>query len=594
MGSVASQLTRIHDAEGALTTANLPAGGGGATANTDIFLQGAQSLGRRQTNTTDFGGFVLVDAADNDVSAAGSHVGVWFWVTHFGILDDVRLILATGTGSPTNYDSHAFPLTEYPKLGGWVRGWVHAGRTPEVVGGTGLNEAQLRSYGVQISFTSAPGGNAANLILDAADFVSGTQACLVLTGASSVWQDFATADENSTNQYGVFRSVGGVYNCFARVQLGSSGSSVAFSDSNFTIIFPQQNLVSTDFMGVNVNLQHASTSITWTNGVIKSAGTRKGDLVVTGTTSTAGFNPTGCTFDGMRVVTLTSKCTFSTCTFQNSGQITQGGATLSTCRIAGSTAASALLSDDPSKITNSTFVSAGTGHAVELTTAGTYDFTGNKFSGYGADGTTNASIYNNSGGAITLNILGGGDAPTVRNGAGASTTIVAGSVTATITVTDTTGAPIQSARVLMLAASGGPMPFDVTVTIANSGTTATVTHSSHGLVTGDRVQIKGASHWQNNGVFSITVTGAGTYTYTLPSAPGSNPTGTIKSTFAFISGLTDVNGVISNTRTFSSNQPISGRARKSTSAPYYKTGPFTGIISNTTGFSANVQLVPDQ
>ena len=37
----------------------------------------------------------------------------------------------------------------------------------------------------------------------------------------------------------------------------------------------------------------------------------------------------------------------------------------------------------------------------------------------GADGTTDAAIYNNSGGAITLNISGGGDTPTVRNGASA-------------------------------------------------------------------------------------------------------------------------------------------------------------------------------
>jgi hypothetical protein len=48
---------------------------------------------------------------------------------------------------------------------------------------------------------------------------------------------------------------------------------------------------------------------------------------------------------------------------------------------------------------------------------------GNTFSGYGAGGSTDAAIYNNSGGAVTLNISGGGGTPTVRNGAGASTTV---------------------------------------------------------------------------------------------------------------------------------------------------------------------------
>jgi hypothetical protein len=32
-------------------------------------------------------------------------------------------------------------------------------------------------------------------------------------------------------------------------------------------------------------------------------------------------------------------------------------------------------------------------------------------------------VYNNSGGAVTLNITGGGGTPTVRNGTGASTTV---------------------------------------------------------------------------------------------------------------------------------------------------------------------------
>lgn len=418
MATVTNNMTRIHDAEGALTTANLPAGGAGATANTDIFLQGAQSLGRRQTNTTDTGGFVLVDAADNNVSASGTHVGMWFWVTHFGILDDVRLILATGTGTPSNYDSHTYPLTEYPKLGGWIRGWVDVARTPEVTGGTGLSDTALRSYGVQISFTAAPGGNAQNLIVDAADFITG--AALSLAGTSGAWTDFTTADENSSNQYGVFRTAGGVYNCFARVQLGTS-SSLVFNQSNFTIVFPQQALVSDSFMGINVDLQHASTNIDWASGALISSGAKKGDLVVTGTSGD--FDAISCSFSNLRIVTLTSVCSVLSSSFQGCGLITQSGAIIDECSISGASGAVAVLSDDPSKITDCSFTSAGTGHAIELTTPGTYTFSGNTFTGYGSAGTTDAAIYNNSGGAVTLNIAGGGSTPTIRNGAGASTTV---------------------------------------------------------------------------------------------------------------------------------------------------------------------------
>jgi hypothetical protein len=79
------------------------------------------------------------------------------------------------------------------------------------------------------------------------------------------------------------------------------------------------------------------------------------------------------------------------------------------------------------------FTSDGTGHAILLTTSGaqgSYDFNNFTFSGYGADATLNAAVYNDSGGAVTINVLGG-DTPTVRNGTGAST-IINNSVTVTV------------------------------------------------------------------------------------------------------------------------------------------------------------------
>ncbi len=67
----------------------------------------------------------------------------------------------------------------------------------------------------------------------------------------------------------------------------------------------------------------------------------------------------------------------------------------------------------------------GGGHAITLTATGTYTLSDLTFTGYGANGTTDAAIYNNSGGAVTLNIAGG-STPTIRNGASASTTIQSG------------------------------------------------------------------------------------------------------------------------------------------------------------------------
>lgn len=62
-------------------------------------------------------------------------------------------------------------------------------------------------------------------------------------------------------------------------------------------------------------------------------------------------------------------------------------------------------------------------------------------------------------------------------------------------------------------------------TITYVGTTATLTTASaHGLITGNRVTISGASPSEYNGTYVITVTGATTFTYTMASTPATNAT----------------------------------------------------------------------
>lgn len=416
MATVTSNLTRLHDLEGSLTSVAI-GGGAGAAANTDIFIQNAQSLGRRLSNVT-LSGFLIDDGAGNDLSAASMHLGVWIWVTHYAAVTALRIRCASNSGS-ANYDEHIVPLTQYPKLGGWIRVWLDISRTPDATGGTALDEASVRYVGPVLSLPTV-GGNAANVILDAIDY--GTKG-LTLTGTSGVWQDFLTADEGTqNNKYGVVYSLASVIYCLSRLTLGTA-SSLVFNDSNFVIIFPEQTLVESTYMGITIDLQNASTNIDWSGAVINSPGTVKGDIVVTGTSGT--FDVINSTLNALRIITLTSTCTFTKVTFQLCGLITQSSSVISTCAITNASGAVAILSNDPSKISNCTFTSDGTGHAIEINTAGTYTFTGNTFSGYAAsNGTTgNEAIYNNSGGSVVLNIAGGGGTPSIRNGASASTTV---------------------------------------------------------------------------------------------------------------------------------------------------------------------------
>jgi hypothetical protein len=80
------------------------------------------------------------------------------------------------------------------------------------------------------------------------------------------------------------------------------------------------------------------------------------------------------------------------------------------------------------------------------------------------------------------------------------------------------------------------------LTITRGGTgnlTATLTTAApHGLVTGNRVTISGATESNYNGIYSITVTGASTFTYTMATAPTLNAS--VLGTYTVL-GITGVN-----------------------------------------------------
>jgi hypothetical protein len=68
----------------------------------------------------------------------------------------------------------------------------------------------------------------------------------------------------------------------------------------------------------------------------------------------------------------------------------------------------------------------------------------------------NAVVFNDSGGAVTINVLNGGDGPSVRNGTGASTTVV-NTKTLTVTCLNTSGIGIENVRVRIEASSDGSL-----------------------------------------------------------------------------------------------------------------------------------------
>lgn len=517
--AVTSLLTTIQDFEGTPTFVSY-GGGQGATVNTDIFIQGAQSAGRRVDAAVDSGFGVTITPAV-DLSAAGVHVKVWLFVTQWAAVTQVQVRISSGAD-----DDHNLPTNEFPSLGGFIPVWVDVSRTPEV-GGT-ANEASINEIGVLLDIGNV-GGNAQNLILD--EIHHGTSG-LRWDGSSGTFGSFRTFE--STNNEGNLVTLNGVDFVYSRLEIGSA-TATSFTDSGFTIIFPDQALVASTFMGLTFDLQNASTSISLSNATVQTSepatATNRPDLIVTGTSGSLSL--TNMSFIGLRTATLTSAVTISGGIYELL-DLTQSSASISDAIFRPRTASGVAMCNDPnfSNLSGVTFTQAGSGHALEITSPGTYSFDALFFNGFGgtpgSNGTANsgandAAIYNNSGGAVTINIINGGDTPSVRNGAGATTT-VNNTVTVRVTVTDTAGTPIQNARVYLVAAAGGDLS-------------------------------------------------AGT---------------------EILTGLTNASGVVENTGfAYTNPQPVTGRARQGTTQPYYKTGNIVGSIQSN-GFETTVQLVLDQ
>jgi len=118
-----------------------------------------------------------------------------------------------------------------------------------------------------------------------------------------------------------------------------------------------------------------------------------------------------------------------------------------------------------------------------------------------------------------------------------------------------------------------------TVTITRAGYDATVIHSLHGMVTGDRVVIAGAVETEYNGIKVITKSNDNEYSYKVYTSPASPATGTIT---ALVVPNIDVGIAIRFTRTTPNKAVIlqySPYEEPSAANPYwYRHGNYIGYL----------------
>jgi hypothetical protein len=578
----------------------------------EIYRQGSASQGwivSKNSNETATFDYYSKATATLDMSGTGVHLFItmrcdiapFIDYVHFGLYSDTTHGAAT-TGNKwwTVVDN----TTNVEWAGEWITIKLDVNSTTTFSSSGTLDLSAVDTVGINVDNSNS--GNIRsieNTYIDAVRFGTG----ITITGTAWDWEDVAAIDNandatNGYNKYDIIRKVGpGVFEVNGQLNIGSGATTTTPASSNETLFF--KDISTSGIEGGPIGKQ--------ASGFYK--------VTVQGSGCT-------CDFDNMSIL-ASSNATFvfdADDTNLPDASINWNGGTILQC--------SSFLSDGAQDFLNLGFYDCG-----QIEPAGS-DFTDFLIDNYtGTDGailwpggttvkdgviqnsdraieitqTANQTFdnitfpsntydvhLNNSGTNIDVSKTNGSDPTNYVATGGGTVTFVGAAVVATIHAIDEDGNDVENARVFLIASDGtGPFPFEDTVTISNSGTTATVTHTAHGMATNDYVNIdlsgsgSEKTHYQNDGVFQITVTGTNTYTYTMLSAPGSSPTGTIKATFVAVTGLTNSSGVkAAAARVYASDQNVTGWIRKT---PTYKTAKLFGTVDDVNGYSATGVLVSD-
>jgi hypothetical protein len=532
------------------------------------------------------------------------HLRIWCIFTHGGLVelevnDGIQLFISDGTN--TGYYTVGGRDT-YP--GGWYNFVVDVSRTVDN-GTKPTNMNAITSIGVRLVLTGA-GKNADNTWVDNLCLCDGLTAYGDDGGGYFDFDNIFSADDASLG-IGIVRKIGGQYFLTGNLEIGDGAgiNSCKFQAKSQIAIF-EDRLVNSNLYNITVVDNGTGTTEfvlgdkSGTEGIqgctvriADSAQNAKFDLDGSTDTDVDNFKLYASTFFGADTIAFPGagpNVEVIGDSFELCGQINSDDAVTTGCFfINTSDVDSALLWNENINISSCTFIANTTGAAIEMpSAAGTpYAYNGLFFSGNTYD------VLNSSSSGIEINKNNGSDPTTYE---GSTVTFLGVSVTTQITVKDIgTTNPIIGARVLLWATDNANYFYQASVTITGTGTTATVVHTAHGLSTGDNVIIEGAVQDVYNGAYTVTVTGANAYIYTTNETITVSPaTGTITSTFAFINEITNGSGIANDTRSLSSDQPIAGRVRMSSSSPYYQQQPITGTINKDNGLTLTIQLIRDE
>jgi len=422
------------------------------------------------------------------------------------------------------------------------------------------------------------------------------------TGNYGTFAGMATANDADLARWGLFSLQMGTYLWKGLMSVGTASNAVTFIDSNRSIVIDD---CPRTYLAFNrIEIRHASSIVEWSNISFKALGTLSpGQLEVV---DNASVSMDGCLFTDMGVFTFRLASAITNCIFQGCKLVTSGGGHFAGTKILASTVAadaSALgwnVATDPDGYLDDMTFSKGTNahHAIEfgLDSPTAITLNGWTTTGFSASNEQNNSTFYiaRTTGLVTINVVGGTGNFSYKS-AGADVDIVLDTVTTQVTCLDsTTLTAIEGAAVTLMANGAGAFPYNDSVTITRTDSTAYVAHVGHGLVTGNKVKISGANQNEYNRIKTITVTSVDEYTYPVSGTPTTPATGTIVSTAVFIDEETPGSGIVSDSRVFSDSQAVTGYAAKGTTSPLYQRTPLSGTIDSVDGLSITAIMISDE
>lgn len=479
------------------------------TDNTDVFLFWWQFLFPEALNDYNETVGQTAPSSNSPGTASGYFVGI-----------------GSSTGNANYWAVGGADYGRYP-YGGWQNVAIDPTRSASWTDGS-PTASNYRYFNYLPNIASAPSRGQSN-VADAIRYGRGT---IIFTGGSpaGTFEDVASANDASGARWGLFQDQAGSYLWKGRIQLGTSGSSLLFEDTNKNIACDATRQVMPTFNLIEVN--NTASDITWTNiSIRKLTGlatldidSSRGDFQMN---DNATLTKTGCVFTDMGYWNYEgvggNTVTLDRVTYRRCNLVRQNGSTVQDCifDVTNDSVHALHVSDsanDLSLVTGCNFTAAAnrSNHAIRLgpvTKTKTVSFTDNTLSGYtngstgtfvGSTGTDSSAIEVNvsTGETLTINVTGTSSTPSIQN-LGAGTVIVQAAITTTIS------GVLGASEVKVLPTSGSPLSNN-----ALNDTLGIATET----VSADMIQGDGTNYFSysnNNGKVRLNAVGTASFSGVL-------------------------------------------------------------------------------